>query len=124
MEERFYICEHCGNMILMLRDQGVPVQCCGEKMKPVVAGTNDGAKEKHVPVYQVKNGVVTVSVGQTEHPMTPEHSIEWVCLETQEGLQYKRLTPDMTPRVTFSLSETDEIKGIYAYCNQHSLWKA
>ena len=124
MEKRFFICEHCGNIIAMIRDEGVAVQCCGEKMKEIIPGTSDGAEEKHVPVYDVQNGKVTVTVGEVEHPMTPEHYIEWVCLETEDGLQYKQLTPNMAPIITFLISETDKIKAVYAFCNKHSLWKA
>ena len=119
MEKRFFICEHCGNIIVMIRDEGVAVQCCGEKMKEIVPGTSDGAEEKHVPVYEVKNGEVTVTVGEAEHPMTPEHYIEWVCLETEEQLK-----PNMAPSVSFLISEKDKIKAVYAFCNKHSLWKA
>lgn len=101
MGKRFFICEHCGNIIAMIRDKGVAVQCCGEKMKEILSGTNSGAEEKHVPVYDVKNGKVTVNIGAVEHPMVPEHYIEWVCLETEDGIQYKQLKPNMVPNVSF-----------------------
>lgn len=32
MEVKYYVCNHCGNIIEMLKDQGVPVMCCGEAM--------------------------------------------------------------------------------------------
>ena len=67
---------------------------------------------------------VTVCVGETAHPMTSEHYIDWVCMETEEGFQLKKLTPDMSPKVSFSLSKGDKVKSVYAFCNQHSLWKA
>lgn len=124
MENRFLICEHCGNPVVVIRDGGADLQCCGAKMKEIVPGTSDGAEEKHIPVYEVKDGTVTVTVGEAEHPMTPEHYIAWVCLETEDGLQYKQLEPNRAPRVSFCLSEKDRIKAVYAFCNQHSLWKA
>ncbi len=124
MDKRFFICEHCGNIIVMIRDEGVAVQCCGEKMKEIIPGTSDGAGEKHIPVYDVNNGKVTVTIGEAEHPMTPEHYIEWVCLEAEDGFQYKQLEPNMAPCVSFLISEKDKIKAVYAFCNKHSLWKA
>ncbi len=124
MEKRFFICEHCGNIIVKIRDEGVAVQCCGEKMKEIIPGTSDGAQEKHVPVYDVQNGKVTVTVGEAEHPMTPEHYIEWVCLETENGLLFKQLKPNTAPSISFLVSEKDKIKAVYAFCNKHSLWKA
>ena len=83
MEPKFYICKHCGNIIAKVKDSGVPVVCCGEKMAELVPGTTDGALEKHVPVYEVKDGKVYVTVGAVEHPMLPEHYIEWVSLQTK-----------------------------------------
>ena len=29
---KFYICAHCGNIIAYVKDSGVPVMCCGQKM--------------------------------------------------------------------------------------------
>ena len=124
MSLRFFICNHCGNIIAMIKDQGVPIKCCGESMKEIIAGTNEGAKEKHIPVYHTIGETVTVCVGETAHPMTSEHYIDWVCMETEEGFQLKKLTPYMSPKVSFSLSKGDKVKSVYAFCNQHSLWKA
>ena len=36
MSQKFYICSHCGNIIAFVKDKGVPVICCGEKMKEIV----------------------------------------------------------------------------------------
>ena len=32
MEVKYYVCNHCGNIIEMVKDKGVPVICCGEAM--------------------------------------------------------------------------------------------
>ena len=32
MSARFFVCDHCGNLITTLHDAGVPMLCCGEKM--------------------------------------------------------------------------------------------
>lgn len=124
MEQRFFICEHCGNIIAMVRDSGVPVVCCGEKMKEIIPGTTDAAVEKHVPVYTVEGNTVHVTVGAVEHPMQPEHYIEWISLQTRQGNQRKALKPGDAPRACFAICEGDEVEAVYAYCNLHSLWKA
>lgn len=124
MEQKFYICEHCGNIIAMVKDSGVPVMCCGQKMKEIIPGTVDAAMEKHVPVYRTEGNLVKVSVGATEHPMLPEHYIEWVFLQTRQGNQRKALHPGDKPEVCFAICEGDEVEAVYAYCNLHSLWKA
>lgn len=124
MKVQFFICNHCGNLIAMIKDQGVPIKCCGEKMQEIIPGISEGAQEKHVPVYNVNGETVTVSVGEIEHPMTPEHYIEWVCMESENGIQLKKLKPNTSPQISFSLSKDDKVKAVYAFCNLHSLWKA
>ena len=124
MEQKFYICEHCGNIVAMVKNTGVPVMCCGQKMTEIVPGTTDAAVEKHVPVYQVEGNLVKVQVGSVEHPMLPEHYIEWVSLQTMQGSQCKVLHPGDKPEVCFALCEGDHVEAVYACCSLHSLWKA
>ena len=124
MEQKFYICEHCGNIIAKVKDSGVPVMCCGQQMKEIIPGTTEASAEKHIPVYQVEGNLVTVKVGSAAHPMLPEHYIEWVSLQTKQGNQRKVLTPGQEPVVRFALCEGDEVEAVYAYCNLHGLWKA
>ena len=88
---KIYVCEHCGNMVEMVKDAGVPVMCCGQKMTELVPGTSDGAVEKHVPVVTVEGNVVRVVVGEVEHPMVDAHFIEWIAIETTSGMQRKTL---------------------------------
>jgi len=123
MEMKFYICEHCGNIIAMVRDKGVPVMCCGQKMKEIIPGTTDAAVEKHVPVFEVKDNIVYVTVGSVEHPMLPEHYIEWIAVQTSAGNQRKKLAPGDAPKACFALCEGETVEAVYAYCNLHSLWK-
>ncbi len=124
MEQKYYICEHCGNIITMVKNKGVPVMCCGQKMTEIIPGTTEAAPEKHAPVYQVEGNKASVTVGAVEHPMLPEHYIDWVSLQTNQGSQRKELKPGEAPRVCFSICEGEEVEAVYAYCNLHSLWKA
>ena len=124
MELTFYYCEDCGNIVLMLRNSGVPFVCCGQKMIELVPGTVDASKEKHIPVYCVDGRKVFVTVGSVEHPMTEEHFIEWIALQTRQGSQIVKLQPGGQPKAVFALLEGDEVEAVYAYCNLHGLWKA
>jgi superoxide reductase len=121
---RFFRCEHCGNIIEMVNDTGVPVMCCGQKMTELIPGTVDAALEKHVPVYTVEGNKVMVTVGAVEHPMLPEHYIQWIAIETKQGSQRKTLSPGEKPAACFTLCEGDELVAVYEYCNLHGLWKA
>ena len=120
---KFYVCAHCGNIITFVKDSGVPVMCCGEKMQEIIPGTVDAAVEKHLPVVSVEGSQVTVQVGSVEHPMLPEHFIEWIVLETSTGSQMKALTPGEKPQAVFALAEGEKAVAAYAYCNLHGLWK-
>lgn len=124
MEMKFYRCKHCGQIVAVVKATGVPIICCGEPMEEIVPGTVDASVEKHVPVFTVANGIVSVTVGAVEHPMQPEHYIEWIALKTKSGNQRKALKPGDAPKADFAILEGDEVEAVYAYCNLHSLWKA
>ena len=124
MEQKFYRCSHCGKIIAVVKETGVPVICCGEKMQEIVPNTVDAAQEKHVPVIEVKENLVTVKVGSVTHPMLDEHYIEWISLETKEGNQRKELKPGADPVAVFALAPSDDVVAAYAYCKLHGLWKA
>lgn len=121
-EKKFYICEHCGNIIEMVNDAGVPVMCCGQKMTLLEPGTVEASHEKHIPVVEIKDDLVTVAVGSVEHPMTEEHSILWIYLQTDKGGYRKNLNPKEAPKAVFSLNGEKPVAA-YAYCNLHGLWK-
>lgn len=121
--EKFYLCEHCKNLIGMIDNKGVPVMCCGRKMTPLVPNTTEAAGEKHLPVVAVDGNKVTVTVGSVLHPMSQEHSIVWIYLETNLGGQRKNLSFDGQPKAEFVLSEGEKAVSAYAYCNLHGLWK-
>ena len=123
MEMKFYRCEICGQIIAIVKKTGSPLVCCGQPMKEIIPGTTEAAAEKHVPVYEVKDGKVFVKIGEIAHPMTDEHYIEWVSVQTTGGNQRKALKPGDAPEVCFSICDGDEVEAVYAYCNLHSLWK-
>ena len=120
---KFFICEHCGNIVTFVESKGVPVMCCGQKMTEMTANTTDAAQEKHVPVVSADGDKVTVKVGSAEHPMTEEHHIAWIALETENGSQIKYLDHTGKPEAEFALAG-DKVKAVYAYCNLHGLWMA
>ena len=119
---KFFVCSHCGNMVEMVQDSGVPIICCGEPMNEIVANTVDASQEKHVPVVKMDGSKVVVEVGSVPHPMEVEHHIAWIYLETSKGAQKKTLKPGDAPTASFVL-EGEELVAVYEYCNLHGLWK-
>ena len=120
MNQKFYICKHCGNVIEKVEDKGVPVVCCGEVMKELQAGIEDAAFEKHIPVYTVEGDTVHVFVGEVEHPMEKEHYIMWIEQVSENRITRVKLYPEQATETRFPY-----ISGatLYAYCNKHGLWK-
>ena len=99
---------------IVISDKALSV---GEEL---TANTTDGAKEKHVPVIEVKGDTVTVRVGSVEHPSLPAHFIAWIVLQTETGIQMKWLKGGDKPEAVFRTDE--KVVAAYEYCNLHGLW--
>ncbi len=123
MEQKFYICRKCKKMMAVVKETGCAVSCCGGEMKELIHGTTEAAAVKHIPVYEVADGKVNVTVGSVEHPMLPEHYIEWISIQTKLGNQRQELQPGQAPKAVFPLLDGDEVQAVLAYCNLHSLWQ-
>ncbi|MGV8905819.1 MAG: desulfoferrodoxin family protein [Acetobacterium sp.] len=123
-EPKFFVCKHCGNMVSMIFNSGQAIICCGDPMTEMIPNTTDAAQEKHVPVITVNNTTVSVDIGSVPHPMTPEHHIVWVYLETTNGGQLNCLAEDGKPHAEFAILPGEKVIAAYEYCNLHGLWKA
>ena len=121
---KFYQCEHCGNLAVKLTDSGVPMVCCGAPMTEVIPGTRDAAVEKHVPILHQNGMDILIEVGQISHPMSPEHRILWIVLETNLGFHVHYLTARDSPSTTFRLDKYESIRGVYSACNLHGIWES
>ncbi|MGE1063015.1 desulfoferrodoxin [Megasphaera paucivorans] len=118
----FYRCELCGNIIAIVHDGGGrELTCCGQAMKHLEAGAVDAAKEKHVPAIVKEDGKIKVTVGSVEHPMLPEHFIQFVALAAEDRVMIKYLKPGDAPKAEFCEVPSGTV---YEYCNLHGLWKA
>jgi len=119
---KFYICETCKNIIIKIVDSKVPVVCCGKPMKELIPSAVDGALEKHVPAVTIEGNTVKVQIGEVIHPMLAEHYIQFIALETKNGVKIKNLKAGDEPKAEFILADGDEAVAVYEYCNLHGLW--
>lgn len=119
---KFYKCDHCGKIIVMMEELAIPTVCCGEPMHELEPQTADMSTEKHVPVIKQDGNKVNVFVGSTPHPMMEKHFIQWIVLETDQGFYKKGLKPETQPEANFVLTEGEKVVAAYEYCNLHGLW--
>ena len=63
----------------------------------------------------------SVKVGSAEHPMLPEHYIQWIELLTPTDVLRHELKPGEKPEAIF-LTDAKEVTA-REYCNLHGLWK-
>lgn len=115
---KFIKCEECDSIAVVLTDGKF---CSGEENE-LTPNTVDAATEKHVPYVTVEGNTLKVQVGEVEHPMVEEHFIQWIVVETKDGMMMKKLHPAEKPYAEFNI-EGEEVVAVYEYCNLHGLWK-
>ena len=93
-EPIFYACDNCHVIIEEIIGTKEGFSCCGTQMEKLTPNTSEGAHEKHMPVVEQNGNTITVKVGSIFHPMSEEHSIEWIYLQTEKGGQRIQLVPD------------------------------
>lgn len=123
MEERFFFCNTCGNLLFAAIASGATPDCCGHEMIALEANKSDGSHEKHMPVVTfTSRHSLKVNIGSSPHPMDIVHNIQFVCLETTSGFILRFLQPNTPPEV--SIRFNGKPIAVYAYCNIHGLWRA
>lgn len=121
MKTKFFKCEACGNVAIKLVDSNVPLVCCGKPMTELKPNTEEMASEKHLPVVtRLDNGRIKVEVGSIPHPMTPEHHIAFIYVETDNG--GIRVDLRDKPEAVVTVGDS-RVVAVYEYCNIHGLWR-
>lgn len=122
MSVKFYKCDTCGNIIVKILDGGTIPVCCGHPMRLLYPADTDGAYEKHVPDLVMNGRYACITIGSVEHPMTPEHYIQFIFVKTNFSYRWFMLNPGDAPEACFPLDEGEEIEEMYEFCNIHGLW--
>ena len=50
MEQKFFICKHCGKIIAVVKETNAPVICCGEKMEEI---NQNNCVGKQIGLYKI-----------------------------------------------------------------------
>jgi len=118
---QIYKCELCGNIVEVLSAADGELVCCGQPMTMQEEKSADSSTEKHVPVIEKIDGGYKVTVGSTLHPMTEEHSIQWIELIADGKVYRQNLKPGDAPVAEFCVEAS--VVSAREFCNLHGLWK-
>ena len=115
-----YRCNVCSNIVMVMHGGAGELVCCGELMEKLEEKTQEEMFEKHLPVIK-ENGEKYIQVGETRHPMTQEHHIQWIEVQTDNQKMIKFLDIESEP--VFMIKSNEKILSAREYCNIHGLWK-
>lgn len=119
---KVYKCDK-GTVVEILHEASCSdLSCCGVPMTEEAVNTVDAAKEKHVPVVEIKEDGILIKVGSVAHPMTEAHSIMWIELIGGDWVTRKYLNPGDKPEALFWTKEREKLT-VRSYCNLHGLWQ-
>ena len=117
-ETRFFSCPQCRNLVTLGKGSEVRISCCGEPAVELIAHAPDASGAAHLPQITFTGGYTAnaarISIGTPLHPMSEEHHLEWIYLQTVQGGQFKYLKAGDEPVVSFALTDKDG----YAYCDR------
>lgn len=137
-----FICSGCGHVEFGEAPDKCPV--CGapksafaqnDKVFEESAEKSKEGAVKHIPSIKINKDCgmvpendcidILVRVGETLHPMTDEHYIQFIdAYVDHKFVSRARLTPAMNPAVIFHLGNTTGKVQIVESCNLHGLWQA
>lgn len=119
-----YRCSICGNVVEVIDAGGGTLVCCNQNMELQydTANEEEQLKEKHIPIIEVTNDRTIVKVGEIEHPMVPEHCINWIEVNIDGSIFVKKLNPGEKPIAEFKV--TGYKVSARCLCNIHGTWKS
>lgn len=121
---KFYRCNECGNLFLVLVDPSVIPMCCSHGMAELRSENEEATGENHQPKIERVNDKAVVRVGSRSHPMAPEHRIEWIALTDGMRVDVQKLKLTGEPIADFTIRSDNERLHAYAFCNLHGLWES
>lgn len=110
-------------LIIEVLNPGSACGCCSPDAVLMTENTVEASLEKHIPVLTGDEKGIHVKVGAVEHPMTPEHYIEFIEVINGDYVNRRYLKAGEKPEACFYVPNQPGLI-VRAYCNLHGLWKA
>ena len=119
-----YKCSICGNLIEVVLEGEGELVCCGEIMEQLTSDNHSGSMEAHRPIIESFEDKKTVRIGQTQHPMTEKHHIEFIEVISPDEKYVKRkyLNPEEEAILEFECTCKNGFSA-REVCNLHGLWE-
>ncbi|NBJ14468.1 MAG: desulfoferrodoxin [Dehalobacter sp. 4CP] len=117
-----YKCNVCGNVVEIVHAGAPALVCCGQPMEKLEGRSEDMGLEKHLPIVQVTEEGIKVTVGSIEHPMEEKHFIQFIEVLTADKVCRAELKPGQKPEAFFPV-DIAAVLEVREYCNLHGLWK-
>lgn len=116
-----YKCNICGNVVEITHKGVGALVCCDEAMKLLEEKYPERNDAHYAHIENIDE--ITKKI-HFNHPMTPEHYIEFIEVICNEcgSVQRQFLKPGDTPQATFKTC-SDDITA-REYCNLHGLWQS
>ncbi len=109
---KFYCCPVCGNT--MFAGSEAEISCCGRKLKPLEAHSEDAAHTLNVT--EIENDYYL----HFDHEMTKQHYISFIAYVTWDSVLFIKLYPEQAGEVRFPRNHRGDL---YYYCTEHGLIK-
>ncbi|RNL45067.1 helix-turn-helix domain-containing protein [Paraeggerthella hongkongensis] len=116
LRTRFYVCPLCGNVVHATGEGAF--SCCGILLPALDAEEADPADSAHHLEIDVVEHDFYVTMG---HPMTKQHFVSFIAYATTDRLHLRKLYPEQAAEARFPIMGSGTV---YAFCNQHGLFKA
>jgi desulfoferrodoxin-like iron-binding protein len=136
-----FICKKCGHIAFNEAPEKCPVCFVSKEAfsqnDAIFTESEEKSKEaavKHIPSVTVNKECklipeeactdVIVRIGETLHPMTPEHAIQFIdCYVDDTYVSRVELTPGVNPSAVFHLRAQGSTVRIVENCNVHGYWQ-
>jgi superoxide reductase len=135
---RLFVCGVCGHVAFGTAPEFCPV-CHSPKDKfaenaEAIKPAEKEGKEKHVPVVAVTKGCglipgacqdVHIKVGSIPHPMTAEHSIQWIDVYLNKIYVARYMLTPASLQAAVSVHFKTDQQGtvtVIEHCNLHGTW--
>lgn len=107
---KFYVCPDCGNILYCTGES--EIFCCGRKLNPLTAQTEDTQHEIHVE--EIENDLYVT----LQHDMSKQHYITFAAYVAYDRVLLIKLYPEQSAEVRFPQMHGGEL---YVCCNRHGL---